>query len=57
MIILVARLLGAARGLLRASGTARIDRAYTRAFARMPLGTPDEWGILEDFVDAAARVR
>lgn len=46
----------ALRALMRGHREAEIDRDYAEGYVRIPLGTPDEWGNLEDFVDAAGRL-
>lgn len=45
----------ALEALLREHRSARIDGAYAEAFARVPAQTRDDWGHLDDFLDAAAR--
>lgn len=41
--------------LLREHREAEIDHAYARAYAEQPATSPDEWGDLGAFVDAARR--
>ncbi|WP_029089441.1 hypothetical protein [Brevibacterium album] len=41
--------------LLREHRAAQIDADYAAAYAEQPMDTPDEWGDLAAFVDAAAR--
>lgn len=45
----------ALRALLREHRSATIDAAYEAAYRRIPVATPDEWGDLGAFLDAAAR--
>lgn len=45
----------ALEALLREHRSAEVDEAYARAYAETPEGTPDEWGDLSTFLDAARR--
>lgn len=41
--------------LLREHRAAEVDRAYLEAYHAAPVESPDEWGDLPAFLDAAAR--
>lgn len=45
----------ALEALLRQHRAAEVDAAYLRAYREKPANTPDEWGDLTTFLDAAAR--
>lgn len=45
----------ALKALLHQHRTAEVDQAYLRAYQETPADTPDEWGDLASFLDAAAR--
>ena len=42
-------------GLLAASREAAITRAIVEGYTRIPPGTPDEWGSLEELADEGTR--
>ena len=47
----------ALRALIASHRRSEIDAAYAVAYRDVPLETPDEWGDLESFHDAARRRR
>jgi len=47
----------ALRALIASHRRTEIDESYEAAYEEFPLGTPDEWGDLASFHEAARRVR